>query len=355
MAVQQTTMITNNVTSCSTTSQNHVVKQVVVEHPEKKEMSKTDRQQHDNDVEQALALNKKMVNKYQSQFPEIPTMTSQELIERWKQQDREDDERDNSVIASNNSNDSDVSSSSSSRGYYSCDSFKKTSSNFGPLLLLDVRSKAERDVSIIPGAISMDDFERTKWINKHVHNSSPEENSPSTSTIAPTTTAVPTIVLYCTIGYRSGREAQRLVDDLTSNDVGGGIEIGKSVDIKNLDGILAYSFVDDAPPLMSRLSQQDGGSDFVMTRHIHSYGKEWSSAMNPEYDAVYFNSNSFEFYKHLFQTGITSALRLGQHLISELTKKAAIETTSIIHQLSDVELEKPVYIKPVYTNNKQTE
>mmetsp|Transcript_4490 Transcript_4490/g.5141 ORF Transcript_4490/g.5141 Transcript_4490/m.5141 type:complete len:351 (-) Transcript_4490:296-1348(-) len=350
MAVHQTkSMITNNVTACSTTSQKHVVEQVVIEHPET-EMSKTNRQQHDNDVEQALALNKKMVNKYQSQFPEIPTMTSKELIERWKQQDREDDERDNFVIASNNSNDSDGSSSSS---YYSCDSFKKTSSNFGPLLLLDVRSKAERDVSIIPGAISMDDFERTKWINKHVHNSSPKENS--TSTIAPTTTAVPTIVLYCTIGYRSGREAQRLVDDLTSNDVGGGIEIGKSVDIKNLDGILAYSFVDDAPPLMSRLSQQDGGSDFVMTRHIHSYGKEWSSAMNPEYDVVYFDSNSFEFYKHLFQTGTMSALRLGQHLISELTKKAAKETTNIVHQLSDVELEKPVYFKPVYTNNKQTE
>lgn len=350
MAVQQTRMNNNNATARSTTSQQHVVEQLIIERTEEKE-KKTNQQQHDNDVEQALALNKKMVKKYQSHFPEIPTMTSKELIERWKQQDREDNERDNSIIASNNSNDSDGSSSSSS--YYSCESFTKTSSKFGPLLLLDVRSKAERDVSIIPGAISMDDLERTKWMNKHVHNSSPEKTSASAA--APTTTVVPTIVLYCTIGYRSGREAQRLVDDLTSNDVGGGIEIGKSVDIKNLDGILAYSFVDDAPPLMSRLSQQDGGSDYVMTRHIHSYGKEWSSAMNPEYDVIYFNSNSFEFYKHLFQTGIMSALRLGQHQISELTKKAAIETTNIVHQISDVELEKPVYIKPVYTNNKQTE
>merc|ERR1740117_1248623 len=54
----------------------------------------------------ALAINKKMVKKYQSQFPEIPTMTSKELIERWKQQDREDDERDDSIASSSISNNS---------------------------------------------------------------------------------------------------------------------------------------------------------------------------------------------------------------------------------------------------------
>merc|ERR1711957_795956 len=132
----------------------------------------------------------------------------------------------------------------------------------------------------------------------------------------------PTIVFYCTIGYRSGREAQRLVDELTSpSSLVDGIELGKSLDIKNLDGILSYSFVPDAPPLiMSRNSQQNtssngngndcgggggggGGGDGMTTmtttttittttRNVHSYGKEWSVAMNPDYDVVYFNTIS---------------------------------------------------------------
>mmetsp|Transcript_55051 Transcript_55051/g.63539 ORF Transcript_55051/g.63539 Transcript_55051/m.63539 type:complete len:174 (+) Transcript_55051:650-1171(+) len=102
-------------------------------------------------------------------------------------------------------------------------------------------------------------------MHKHVHHFYPEENQ------ADDAAPIPTIVLYCTIGYRSGREAQRLVDDLTSTF---GIDIGTSVEIKQLDGILSYSFVEDAPPLPSH-TQEGGGSDDVMTRRrIHSYGNE---------------------------------------------------------------------------------
>jgi len=237
----------------------------------------------------ALALNQQLVHKYQGHFPKIPTMTSHELVARWKQQDREDDAREDSIVTD-----------STSSTAYSYGSFQQTASRLGPLLLLDVRSKAERSVSIIPGAVSIDCLEKTRWMNRHVHHFYPEENSQG----------IPTIVLYSTIGIRSGREAQRLVDDLTSTF--DSIQIGTSVDIKILDGILSYSFVEDAPPLMSQSHE--------MTTRIHSYSKEWSSAINPDYDVIYFNAKSLKRYR--FQTSVMSAFRKTQHQFSKsMTKK----------------------------------
>jgi len=239
----------------------------------------------------ALALNQQLVHKYQGHFPKIPTMTSHELVARWKQQDREDDAREDSIVTD-----------STSSTAYSSGSFQQTTSSrlAGPLLLLDVRSKVERAVSIIPGAVSIDCLEKTRWMNRHVHHFYPEENSQG----------IPTIVLYSTIGIRSGREAQRLVDDLTSTF--DSIQIGTSVDIKILDGILSYSFVEDAPPLMSQSHE--------MTTRIHSYSKEWSSAINPDYDVIYFNAKSLKRYR--FQTSVMSAFRKTQHQFSKsMTKK----------------------------------
>ncbi|OEU19559.1 hypothetical protein FRACYDRAFT_260036 [Fragilariopsis cylindrus CCMP1102] len=248
-----------------------------------------------------LTINKKMVRKYQSLFPQIPTMTSVELVERWKQQDREDDERDSQ--SSSSSIDSEEHASQSN----SPESSARRNKVSGPLLLVDVRSKSERTVSTIPGACSMDDLETIRWINKYVHGFEGKQLRCGT----------PTIVMYCTIGYRSGREAQRLYDDLTTTF---DIDIGSNtVEIKNLDGILAYSFVDNAPPLMYPATS-DGGSDYHMTKRIHSFGKEWSTACNPDYDVVYFNTKS-KLCKHLLQTGFISAVRVIQHLVSKSIKK----------------------------------
>lgn len=263
-----------------------------------------------------LTMNRKMVKKYQTQFQKIPTMTSQELVARWRQQDREEDERDASSSGSD-SQDSYVhySQHKHSQNHHQNNNAASSSRQkplVGPTLLLDVRSKKERSVSIIPGAVAMDDLETTRWMNKYVHNFDLDEHEGKVG--------IPTIVCYCTIGYRSGREAQRLVDDLTSTF---GIEIGKQVQIYNLDGILSYSFVQDAPPLMSHA--YSGGSDYVMTRRIHSYGKEWSEAINPDYESVYFDSKP-KLLKALLKTGSVSALRFVQHQISKSTAKVK-ETT----------------------------
>merc|ERR1719491_2134094 len=56
-----------------------------------------------------------------------------------------------------------------------------------------------------------------------------------------------------------------------------------------------------------------------MTRRIHCYRKEWSTALHPEYDVMYFNANTLKLYKHLFQTGVMSAVRKTQHQFSKST------------------------------------
>ena len=248
--------------------------------------------------QERLATNKKMVEKYHSMFPKIPTMTSEELVALWKQIDKFQDELDDSQ---NSDSDDD-------------DNYNKTTTlneadHPGPLLLIDVRSKAERAVSMLQGAVAMDDLETTRWINKYVHHFDGVPKG-----------GIPTIVTYCTIGYRSGREAQWLVDDLTSTF---GIEIGKSVQIKNLDGILAYSFAEDAPPLLRPCHR--GSSDSFLTHRIHSYGKEWSEAADPAYEVVYFDSKPQK-AMHLLQTGLCSALRMVQHKITKTTTKAKQST-----------------------------
>eukprot|EP00536_Pseudo-nitzschia_multiseries_P014762 jgi/Psemu1/40085/gm1.40085_g len=234
------------------------------------------------------AINKKMVEKYHSQFPNVPTMTSQELVERWRKIDIQEDKRDDAQ-RSEDENDGD----------------RVLGNEVGPLLLIDVRSKEERAVSMISGGLAMNELETTRWINHYVHNIDGNYRTNSD--------AIPTIVFYCTIGYRSGREAQRLVDDLSGTY---GIEIGKTVEIKNLDGILAYSFVEDAPPLMSSNKGTQSSSDSFMVRRIHSFGKEWSEAADPSYEIVYFQ-NKAKFAGHVLQTGLTSAYRCIQHTISK--------------------------------------
>ena len=252
--------------------------------------------------QERLASNKKMVQKYHSMFPKIPTMTSEELVARWKEIDKLEDERDDSL----NSDDGDDNADGSYNDY------RHDSTAPGPLLLIDVRSKSERMVSMIQGALAMDDLETTRWINKYVHGFDGVHRG-----------GMPTIVTYCTIGYRSGREAQWLFEDLTGTF---GVEIGKSVEIKNLDGILAYSFLEDAPPLLSPCRK--GSSDSLMTRRIHSYGKEWSDAADPSFEVVYFDSKTQK-AKHLLQTGLASAVRLVQHQIHR-SKTKAKKTTTVV-------------------------
>lgn len=109
----------------------------------------------------------------------------------------------------------------------------------GNLVLVDVREPEEREVSMIPGAISVDEFERDQAKYTDF-----------------------TVVAYCTIGYRSGIYAQ----ELSQRNF-------RSANIKG--GILAWVHAGQ------KVSNKDGE-----TRRVHTYGSKWN--LLPEgYEAVW--------------------------------------------------------------------
>ena len=99
------------------------------------------------------------------------------------------------------------------------------------MVLVDVRSPEEREVSIIPGAISVEEFE----VNLPQY-----KNGDAT------------IIAYCTIGYRSGKYARKLKQ--------------QKINILNLEGsLLAWSHV------RGKLVDSAG-----LTRKVHVFGRKWN-------------------------------------------------------------------------------
>jgi rhodanese-related sulfurtransferase len=92
-------------------------------------------------------------------------------------------------------------------------------------ILLDVRTSAERKVSILPGALSLQEFKQY-YDFKNIQRRPAKEISDTSSN-----SSHPVVVAYCTVGYRSGLEATRLQDRYPALR-------GK---IYNLDGIVAYT------------------------------------------------------------------------------------------------------------------
>jgi rhodanese-related sulfurtransferase len=107
------------------------------------------------------------------------------------------------------------------------------------VILVDNRSEKERLISIIPTAISQKDFERQKETMRDKK-----------------------IIVYCTIGFRSGRYSQRLMK--------------QGFDAYNLKGgILSWAHNNQ------KFINGDGE-----TVRVHVHGKKWS--LLPEgYKAVY--------------------------------------------------------------------
>lgn len=103
----------------------------------------------------------------------------------------------------------------------------------GDIVLVDVRSDAERAVSTLPGAITAEDFEdRLDEFGRSGR----------------------TLVAYCTIGARSSAYARRMR--------------ARGVDMMNLEGsVLGWTH---AGGMLS-----DGG---MPTRRLHVYGRRWNLA-----------------------------------------------------------------------------
>ena len=104
--------------------------------------------------------------------------------------------------------------------------------------LIDVRSAAERDVSVLPGAIPAAEFESRC-------RSSPEQYRGAV------------LVPYCTIGYRSGLYCRRLL----AGEFGPG---PPDADVRNGEGVVMWSH---------DVGKLEGGA-----RRLHVYGAAWDCA-----------------------------------------------------------------------------
>eukprot|EP00239_Pterosperma_sp_CCMP1384_P003571 CAMPEP_0197850062 /NCGR_PEP_ID=MMETSP1438-20131217/14113_1 /TAXON_ID=1461541 /ORGANISM="Pterosperma sp., Strain CCMP1384" /LENGTH=192 /DNA_ID=CAMNT_0043463013 /DNA_START=211 /DNA_END=786 /DNA_ORIENTATION=+ len=124
---------------------------------------------------------------------------------------------------------------------------KKNSSTSKQVVVIDVRTPGEREVSIIPQAISRSEFEaHKKDFEKH------------------------TVVAYCTIGYRSGQYVQEL--------------LGEGFNAFNLKGsILEWSLEGFA--LVDPNGKTTGES--AETKRVHVFGENWN-LVGRDYEAVWF-------------------------------------------------------------------
>ena len=113
----------------------------------------------------------------------------------------------------------------------------------GGLLLLDARTEAEYAVSHLPGA-------------RPVNPDAPVADLRRTLAGVPRTTP---LVVYCSVGYRSARVAQRLAD-------------AGFTDVRNLDGSI-FQWANEGRPLVR-------GDSAV--REVHPYDRAWGALLRPD-------------------------------------------------------------------------
>lgn len=114
------------------------------------------------------------------------------------------------------------------------------------LLLIDLREEAEQDVSMLPHALT------AAQVARQFPAGIPASRR---------------VIVYCTIGVRSGRYVERLAKN--------------GVKATNLaGGILAWSYVRGA------LQARDRNGALMPTMRIHTYGRRWN-LVHPDYTAVW--------------------------------------------------------------------
>jgi rhodanese-related sulfurtransferase len=197
-------------------------------------------------VKQRLSNREKCLhaaNHYQSKFPSVTPMSSSELLEQLSTVDNADTE----------------------------------------YILVDVRTKAERAVSMIQGAISLSEY------YQRYQETMCSPPSPSKDRLA--------VVCYCTIGYRSGLEATRLRQVIESNN-----ESTTEITVYNLDGIVAMS---QALSAQARAAETEllqplclvNPSTGAPTRVVHTFSWLWDWVkMNDEEDTTHVASARAERY-----------------------------------------------------------
>jgi rhodanese-related sulfurtransferase len=170
------------------------------------------------------------------------------------------------------------------------------------VLLVDVRTKSERDVSMISGAVSLDEFKANVLPSLESKLAAVDDDGDS---------ALPDmIVTYCTIGFRSGVEARKLVHEYPNlfvrwdNDDDSTHEEGRTATtmVGNLDGMLAFanasleyerSANDQSPNRIPMEPLIIDRKTNTPTNKIHVYGPSWKNYLSPSFEAITFSR--FEF------------------------------------------------------------
>jgi rhodanese-related sulfurtransferase len=138
------------------------------------------------------------------------------------------------------------------------------------LVLVDVRSEPEQRVSIVQGAISQDVFMQTRLpellaqLTLQTQGVQSELNKGVKSSL-PCALPFPLVVPYCTIGYRSGRFAQLLVQQYGF----------PSARVRNGEGVVLFSYEKEVVFVRPKDFEGEGESQGESTRDVHVFGTDW--------------------------------------------------------------------------------
>ena len=199
-------------------------------------------------------------HKYHELFPEVAPISSQKLIE-------------DTVLKNSNAD--------TSENQWDIDGKR--------ILLVDVRSPPERKVSMIAGAISLHEFNTNVLPN--LMDTSCDKLPQS-------------IVMYCTIGYRSGLEGRKLLNehptlfcscDACDENERNNLNDRSRIQIRNLDGILPFANALKSPQQSALVLNRYlvDPSTKKPTNKVHVYGPSWKNCLDETYEAVMFSK--FEF------------------------------------------------------------
>ena len=124
------------------------------------------------------------------------------------------------------------------------------------IILIDVRSDAETGVSMIPGSVTRDEFEKRQvWQDDRLSELS--------------------IVPYCTIGYRSGKYCDELLKRGFPSRL-----------VKNGEGIVLWTHMPGAT-LVTHRRDGDGTSRLEPSSKCHTFGPQWGN-VGTTFEPVHF-------------------------------------------------------------------
>ena len=130
----------------------------------------------------------------------------------------------------------------------------------GNLILVDVRDNREQNISMIDGAITKDFFEEHYLKN-------PSYSFDQSESL---------VVVYCTVGYRSGLYCQLLMS--------------RNIPCRNSEGIVVWTHFDQPLKVPGSANDSGYGTETISRiRRVHTYGAQWDLIADG-YESVYFST-----------------------------------------------------------------